>query len=391
MRPIVDPDLLYPRHAAFAPRTDLFQTRYLGYSALQLDSLSGWLIGMFGERPTVRHEACAGDEVLALYRRAGLDVAEETLPYRTADEAFRIAGDLVERGCRLTWSWPPPEGRFGDDAHLVPPSVWRRLNAKQHLDELVPAEHLAARRLVSMAELVTLEPELPVFLKAGGEDATGWGYAVRHCPDRASFDEARRWFAERGDLPGVLVEQALDVERSWCAGIAVVDATVCLGGAEQLFGAPGRQSGSAVDPEQPFPEEGRSLAVRAGEAARARGFRGVGGLDIGRCRDGRLVVFDPNFRINSSTTQLLLHPPAAARAGLPASRSVQLAPPGSFAALADRLARAIDAGWFVPARVLNGEKHPLSGGRHMVSGFVLGEDRDRAEAAARSLERLVDP
>jgi hypothetical protein len=394
LRPAVDPDRVYPRDAALMPRTDLAAVRLLDFEPLNLDSVTSHWTGLLGTRRAVRHRAGAGPEALALYRRAGIEVAEETRTYRTAEEAEAIADRLVGEGARLFWPYPPREGRFPDTAHLVPPALWRRINAKENLAELAPPGSLARRSVLSHEALAALAPDGPLFLKAAGDRPTGMGYAVRYCGDRAAFDAARSWFASRGaDVPAVIVEEALDVEVCWCAGIAVLEAeTLCFGGAEQTFSAPGVQEGSAVDPERAFPEAGRALARAIGEAARRLGFRGFAGVDIGRTRDGRMLAFDPNFRFNSSSAQLLFHPRAAERAGLSVSLSFDERVTVPFAELAARLAAPIDEAWFVPLRLWNGEEHPLAEGRHQVTGMVLGRDRREAQAATRRLrERLASP
>jgi hypothetical protein len=385
---VLPPDGLYPADAAFMARTNLVETRMLGFTALQLDTVTSIFAGLLGSRAAVRHEACAGDEVFAVYRRAGFSCTEETLTYRTAEEAEALGDALVARGRKLFWPYPLRAGRFPDTAHLTTPELYRRLNAKELLGSLTPAENLPSRRTLSHEELATFEPEAPVFLKAAGVAATGWGYAVRPCPDRATYAEAREWFAvRRADIPAVIVEEAVDLECCWCAGLAVGDrGATCFGGAEQLFSEPAHQSGSIIDPERPFPREGVALAARIGSAAGVLGFRGVAGLDIGLARDGRLLVFDPNFRVNASTSQLLFHEAASTRTGLPASRSLQAAVGGPFAALAARLAGPVAEGRFVPTRLFNGEKHPLSGGKHLVTGFVLGRNRKEAADAAQKLE-----
>jgi hypothetical protein len=47
-------------------------------------------------------------------------------------------------------------------------------------------------------------------------------------------------------------------------------------------------------------------------------------------------------------------------------------------------------GWFVPTRLFNGEKHPLTMGKHLVNGFVLGHNRIEAENAAKSLKDSIE-
>lgn len=391
LRLAVDPDRLYPADAAFAAITNLFETRMLGLTVLQLDTVTTMAMGLLGSRSAIRHEASTGPEALAIFRRAGVPIQEEILTYASAQQAQQLADELVAAGKRIFWPYPPPAGRYAEEAHLVAPSVYRYLNAKENMNAIVPADHLPTREILSHEELQAFQPTVPVILKASGDAATGWGFAVHPCPDQASFDAARRWFhTHRDSVPAVIVEEFVAVSHCWCAGIAVGrSGTACFGGAEQLFQAPARQSGTVIDPEAEFPAAGITLAESIGEAARHLGFEGIAGLDIGLGPDGRLVVFDPNFRINSSTSQLLFHPSAAERAGLPVSRSFQACIGGPFKDVSARLEAPIEEGWFVPTRIFNGEKHPLSDGKHIVTGFVLGSVRTETEAIATALEQSL--
>lgn len=391
LRPALSAAQLYPENAVFMARTNLFETRMLGYTALQLDSATSILMGLLNGLSTVRHEATYSGDILDLFRRAGIEIDEDLHLYRTEREARICAEQLIDAGKKLFWPYPPPAGYYPDSAQLVSPDLYRFLNAKQNLPKLVPPEHLAPRRMLSHEQLAAFAPDLPVCLKAAGDAATGWGFAVFHCPDRTAFDKAREWFAaHRESVPAVLMEQWLELRYCWCVGVAVgSDDTVCFGGAEQIFHAPAKQVGSQIDPERDLPPEAVMLAIKAGEVARGLGFRGVAGFDIGLSMDGRLILFDPNFRIASSTPQILFHQSAVARCGLPVSRSFQATPTGPFNETAARLHAPIDQGWFVPLRLLNGDRHPLSGGKHIITGFVLGMDQEAATLNAKRLQALL--
>ncbi len=389
--PALTTDLLYPPDAAFMARTDLVVTKMLGYTKLQLDTVTTLLPGLLNGLCTVRHEAGAGPEVIGIYRRAGVKIAEDTFTFRTQEEAEVIADRLIAQGKRLFWPYPPTDMRYPEEAHLVSPELSRFLNAKVNMPAFIPPQHLALRRILSFDELKAFKFSGPVFLKAAGDAATGWGFAVRACQDFTAFQNARQWFTEHRDsIPSVIMEEAVELVNCWCAGLAVGAAkTVCFGGAEQLFNSPANQSGSIIDPDAAFPEAARALAVQIGKNAGKLGFKGIAGLDIGLASDGRLIVFDPNFRFNSSTSQLLFHESAAARSGLSVSCSVQLTPTMSFSELAVHLEAPISDGWFVPTRIFNGEKHSLSEGRHIVTGFVLGRDRTDAKKAVALLQTLI--
>jgi len=392
LTPLIASEQLYPIDAVYMARTDLSATEMLGYSPLQLDSVTAMLVGLLNRRTAIRHECGAEKEIFDIYRYAGIEVEEETLIYRSADEAEAFADDMIAQGKRLFSPYPLCSGRFPDNSQIVPAKLYRMLNAKINLERLAPAEFLPKRQVLSHKELLEFNPSTPVFIKSASEAATGWGFAVHACHDADDLKRAQQWFARyRQQIPFILVEEWVNVSTCWCAGVVISeDQTICIGGAEQIFSSPGQQVGSVIDPENPFPQAGKRLAILIGEAARQEGFRGIAGLDIGLTKDGRIVVFDPNFRFNSSSTQLLFHDSAVQRSNLPVSRSFQATPHGQFKTLACRLKKAIDRGQFIPTRLFNGEKHPHANGAHIVTGFVLSEDRKTADDVAELLQRELE-
>jgi hypothetical protein len=384
-------EALLPEDAAFMGRTDLRQTRMLGYSALNADSVTASLMGILGNRPAVRHRAGVTEAILRIFERAGLPVGEDLRVFETMEEAERHADRLVEEGFRLFSPYPLREGRFPDAAQLAPPDLWRRLNAKENLVELVSAENLPPREIIAADRLAARPFGGAVYLKAGGDLATGWGYAVRYCDDATSYAAALDWFAARSeDIPSIIIEADMRTSACWCVSISVGEAGArYLGAAEQIFGAPGKQAGSVVDPENPFPPAGIRLAVEAGNKAAEMGFRGIAGLDIGAAADGRMIAFDPNFRFNSSTQQAFLHEPAARRSGLSCSLSFNRPVPLPFAEVALLIAGPVAEGWFVPTRLFDGALCPAAEGKSICTGFVLGNDRQDAEARQRQLAVLL--
>lgn len=389
--PALTPEELYPINSVYMARTRLPEVSMLGYTPLQLDTATSMLMGLLNGYATVRHEAGAGSEILELFANAGIEVDEHAHQYSAETEAIGAASALIHSGHKLFWPYPLPAELYPDSAHLVAPDLYRRLSAKQNLRDLVPPEYLARQQCLSHAELTDFASEYPLCLKAGGSAATGWGYAVFPCRSANEFNAARQWFTEHQEsIPVVLAEEWLDIDCSWCVGLAIGETqTLCFGGAEQLFASPCKQSGSIIDPARSMPAEVSALAFQIGEKARSLGFRGIAGFDIGLEHSGRVIFFDPNFRIASSTAQLLFHQAAASRAGLPVSQSIQVTPAGSFKDIEKKLRGPIADGWFIPTRLFNGEKHPLSEGKHIVTGFVLGKDRQSAGNALRMLQKLL--
>lgn len=389
LEPHVSTGLLYPDNAAFMARTDLQQTRMLGYKPLNLDAVTTTLLGILGAMPTVRHLSGATDEILTFLTDAGLSITEDMHLYESGPQAEAIADDLVRQGKQLVWPYPLRVGRFPDTAHLVAPNLWQRLNSKECMADLVPAGALPVRRILPTTQLSADLPERPAYLKAAGQAATGWGYAVRYVVSDADVVAARDEFAAQ-DVERVIIEQAVDVIACWCANLSVVDAgTTYLGAAEQVFSAPARQSGSVIDPAVAFPEQGIALALQIAKSAARQGFRGICGIDIGLTRDGQLVAFDPNFRFNSSTAQVLLHPAAAARSGLAVSVSFSGQSMRPMADVIAQVSGPVADGWFVPTRLLDQAYLPAADGTSLCTGFAMGRTRAEAREHVATLAALL--
>jgi len=391
LEPSIPQKQLYPDHAAFMARTDHTQTRLLGYTSFNLDAVTTLLIGLLGHRSTIRHRSGVTDEILAVLERTGLTSMEDMRIYETTEQAEQHADQLIEEGKKLFWPYPLPTDRYPVSAHLVPPDIMRQLNAKQNLEQLVPAQNLVHRQIHSIEHLHENGFKKPVYLKAGGDLATGWGYAVRHCPNRKSWRQAVQWFHTLKGVDQVIIEDEIAVQTCWCVTLVIDERqTVFAGAAEQAFSLPGKQSGSIIDPQHVIPDDGVQLAIKVGEAARQRSFVGIAGLDIGLTKDNRLIVFDPNFRINSSSTQVLLHHTAAARCGLNTSYSFHATTGLTLASLAQKLHGPIDDGWFVPTRLIDEKYLPAAKGQCLCSGFILGTNRRDAIARHTRLKQIIN-
>lgn len=387
---LIDLDAWLPPDAVFMARTDLHQTRLLGFQPVNLEAVTGIGLGMFGRRAAVRHRSCATVAFLDLMTLAGLRVEETTLRYDTGEEAHALARQLVQEGHRFLSAYPMPPALYDDSALLVPNSLWHDLNAKSRLHLLVPPQNLAPRHLVNHAQARPMTFTFPVWLKVAGDAATGWGYAVRHCADSSSYQAALDELEALDPKGTLIMESHIKVRRSWCACILVSpDQVIFAGCAEQIFDLPGKQSGSLIDANDAPSSEMATLMTTIGERARQAGFIGIAGCDVGETDEGQLVAFDPNFRLNASSAQVLLHASATARTGAHVTQSVTLRSQRRFPEMTARLERWVACGRFVPTRGLDAHHLAAAQGISTIAGFVVEHSRASATDTMNELQSLM--
>ncbi len=368
-------------------RTDLHTTRLLGFTDLNIDSVTGLYLGLFGTQPTVRHVSSVTPNILDFMARSGLVIDEDIRPYRSAEEAEQAARALIKAGYRMMSPYPLPTQTCPDTSSIVPSALYYRLNDKTKLGDLVDREHLAPRKILTRGQPV----QPPVYLKAGGAAVTGWGYAVRYCETAEDVDAAYTWFKHIDADEHLIAEEAQNVVSCWCAHVVCSDKETRYAGAtEQVFSAPGKQSGNVIDEQNLLPEAGIEVVKSAGERARNMGFRGIAALDVGVTEDQRCVAFDPNFRSNASTSQAFLHSRAVEETNCTVSRSATGKCGLPMQEIISRLEGPVSERWFVPTRLLDAALLPAAEGASIWGGFVLGRNREDSERRASAIAQLLE-
>lgn len=369
-----------------------------GMDPVRTDSMGSAIVGIAGKLPLIAHYAGATPAILELFARAGVPLPETLLTFRSREEGIRLACDCMAQGQRLAYAYPPvPELRSRPEL-LFPVALYSQLNNKLNLTDYVPEEAAPKRFLLQPETIVEgCLPQLPypLFLKAAQPGASGAGRDVRVATDDASWRASLDWFAGRRDeLDCLVVEEGINVVTSWCLGVSILeDRIVFLGSAIQLFLRPSVQNGNLLDPTQAPPPAMLELARHISAKAQSEGFRGVAGFDMGVDPEGRCFVFDLNFRLNGSTSQLLLHNAAVRRAGATMTRSWRCTVPLPFADLCKRILPFIDAGIFIPTRMFDRdaylEDHPETDAPSFLNGLLVGNSVEALNDLTGKMTRAV--
>ena len=369
-------DALFPERTLIAPLTTMDAARRIFTGAFRLDAVTGNYLTIAGKMPLICSRDVATSEILDFFRLSGLEPAENLYIYRDQEEAIGYAKQLIVRGWRAIYLYPPPPPLGSGQGLVVPLPLYFYLNGKANIDDLVNEEDLPPHVSVGLDNLETVKDvfrERAVFIKGCANVATGAGADVLYCPAldaRAGFPE---WLSARsGSLSGIRVELALDIDPSWCINVAIGDEeSIYLGAAIQLFEKPARQEGSRIDPDKAPSEEAVRIALGIAEKGRRLGFRGIAGFDIGEDMSGKAFVFDLNFRFVSSTVQVLLHDWAVGRVKARVSESWNKFVVCPLSPALNRIREFAEKGIFVPLRLYEGT--PLSGNRSLITGFIVAD------------------
>ena len=402
--PVRTLDQLYPADCFFCARTTRETMRWNVKNIeklpeYRLDATPAQLLGFAGRMPFIAHEAASTPEIADFMALCGLPRPARVLRYRTADEAASLALDLIGQGRKMTYNFGVLPELEACEGLQTPLKQFARMNDKANLPNLVDPQYLPQRTVYPAGELSQLGSKPwtgPVFVKLAGDASAGGGAAVRYCAEQSDLDAVVLEFSRRlTDDDTVVLERECSATNSWCVGVCILDGKVeSLGATVQLFRAPAVQTGNLLLQDD-VPADIIRLALDVAARAGRAGFRGVAGFDIGEVPGRQPVVFDLNFRPNSSTGLLLAGRAAQQRTGLPVAQSFFLRHDGPLAELLDAVQDEAAAGRIIPGSVFDAEAYKATMDdpktRSCLDGWLLAESRSETSqwpgAVAQRLAR----
>jgi hypothetical protein len=351
------------------------------------NALSGGFLPLAGDVPVVCAAAVATPEILDLMVEAGLPRPTRLHTFRDPAEYVPMLARIAASGLRLAIQHPHPPDEADPAACAVDPGLLAKLMDKAHLGDLFSPEHLLPRRILTALpeRCEDLLREGPAVLKAATGQANGGGLGVRPVRTPAEAEAACQ---DLGPGPRWVLEAWEPFVHTVCVHTAALadGRAVFFGAAEQVFDSPFRHSGNWADAMADTSEEVARAAVDATARAAAQGYRGPAGFDVGFGAHGKWWVIDANFRLNASTTMMLLREPILRTLGSSALRLCRWRS-GDFHALLPAVRRYLRRGWLVPLYAYD-PAAGIHGGQALLQGIVCGESR--MEIQARMAEMAAD-
>lgn len=273
----------------------------------QRDLIASRLIPVIGESEVLLPRAALSDELFRFLSASGFVRPKNAILYDGEADRIDIILSLARFSRQIAIQIPAPYQDIPAAAYAVDRDLLLYLNNKSNLSRLL-SEKLAAPRLkTSMAALRNGDwrpSRWPVLLKAGLAQPSMGGDDVFVCNDEKALLRVLSTFPLDARI---IMEPWLEHERNVCVQFLVREAEVrYLGAAEQIIENDTAHVGNIVRPLEHVPEPIQEALRMACICAQRLGFRGIAGFDVLLGGNQLAWVIDANFRINGSTTALLL-------------------------------------------------------------------------------------
>ncbi len=394
MTPLLEPAFricdFVPKDTVVLPRFVPGTEVWFPASAYQLDSRSGNLRACLPGLAAIVHEACATPLNDGLLERSGMPGLCRSIQYKDGNDCLDIAERLSDGGATIMTQFSLHAADWGRAVWLSPPELQARLNNKADLGDWVPEGAQPRRRIIAAKELGSARRNVaaPVVLKAGTDLGSGGGMAVRICRTQSDVEAALPFFLEHRDsLTHLIIEDLETFEATWCANVGVFDSgCVFWGAARQICDAAGVYQGNHVGAGAAAPADAGAIALAVGEKARCAGYRGVAGMDMGLTADGRLVVFDLNFRFNACTLQLLYHDAVCERTGAKVTRVGRLVSERTLNEAIKEIGPLIDQGRLIAFSSFDGRLHADGESGSSITVLFLGQTVEEVDELAAQLQ-----
>lgn len=389
LKPIQSLSQIYGSDVIYSPRPSSNACTWLPHDEFILDSMTGGQIPIAGEMSILCAAGASTPEGLQLLHDAGFDIPGLVLRYFGATDYLYKLKSLYKERKKIALLYVHPVFELPPEACWVKPETLSFINNKANLAILVNSDHLPKRRMLAPSRLVIERPShrFPLVVKAVTDESSGGGVDVAICRTLRDLKQATVLFRS---CSRVVIEEFLPIKRNLCLNYAAtVEGMInYLGCAEQVSGAEGNYQGNWIDATTTAP----SLAIKIGTSVVSAGFSlgyyGCVGIDMAVVEDGRIVLFDLNFRVNGSTAALLLAKSVQRTSGRTVLRFRALQASGTYYDLLNSVYASMHKGIFLPLSSYDPEVggHPKT--RPRLTGLILGETREEVEEHERELSSM---
>jgi hypothetical protein len=383
---------VYGLSHVYAPRAHPETCDWIVRDPALLDAITGNQLPIAGDMAVVCSAGVATPLGLELLGEAGLQSATSMYTYCNEQQAIEITTRFAECGKKIVAQHIYPTGVLNDAAMWIHSQLLSYLNNKANLAELVYPANLSTRQVTTPEVFLgnKAAQSLPIVVKAATDLSSGGGADVALCRTTDDLAAAHERFA---GCERIVVESYQSILRNLCLHYAVMPdgTTRYLGFADQDIDTNGRYRGNWILLGSTLSSEVVDIGLAIATRGASLGYRGFVGIDIVATADRRWVVLDLNFRVNGSTTAVLLARAIQEAMGPCCLHLRSFACKLGFMHLLAVTRSVLRAGNLIPLATFDATAAGRAGQPSRLSALIIGESeagahRVEAELASRGLE-----
>lgn len=270
---------------------------------------TGRLLTIAGKMPILCHSGVTDPFSLSILQEFGLPLATNLHVYYDKKSYYEKLNEFSQSTDeKVVINFPHLPEELNYEKYWIKPALISYLNNKGNLEDLVPNQNLARRKVLPISDFLQEKNfpfHLPFVVKAATNEPSGGGIEVVICKSNEDLQYAKQLF---NSCHFVVLEELISIRRNYCVQFAQTykGDLIYLGAAEQII-KEGKYKGNwIIKEDKQFSEEIIQLGKQIMEMAVSLGYYGIAGLDIVIDEDNRIIAIDLNFRMNASTIALLL-------------------------------------------------------------------------------------
>ncbi len=377
---------IYGAKTFLAPRRWEEASRWLPYDPVLIENSTAQCLVCAGTLPVIAHQGTLSNAGLSAIRDAGLKLADTVISYRTRQDYIAAVRMMIADDLRAIAPFGCPDDVISSESMWIDPKILELLNNKGNMEALVPATALPIRIKIDNSKLLRKlfwSIPLPAVIKVATDLPSGAGRGVFFLNKKRHIARAKRKLQGAGKL---VVEEFLGVSRNYCLQYAILEngSVRYIGGSEQICDRKGVHEGNLIDSNAPLPGNAIELGRRIAKIGARVGYRGLAGFDIVTTQDERLLALDLNYRLVSSTAQVLLHDSLRKSRRFQVSRLADATYEGALVHALTSCRRFIETGWLVPLSFFD-PLEAVVATKSRARLLILGENRAEIEARMQTL------
>lgn len=292
--------LKYDHKLVYNPRISFDNQGYLPKSPYVFDIITGRDFISMNSFKYICHENVNQEEASQIFNSIDLPIPKTILRYNDKKNYEDLLASLISKGEKFILQYPHTKEKIISDSSHIDPSIILYLSDKANLTKLVDEAHVPRNFSQNSNENI----RFPCVLKAMDGKPTAGGYGVRICQNRNDYEKALNYF---GDSQYFIEQYIHSVENICLQFFCDINGTITyLGATDQIIDSTGTHKGNIIRQERlvddKIIEQGYSIMLKAYHW----GYYGYAGFDVLINVERHFYFIDLNFRLNASTTALLL-------------------------------------------------------------------------------------